>query len=68
MSAPPGNVIELRKAKAERNSRRAAGRTLCDSGFHKWEILTHTTFDVKRGKLVTTQRCTRCGQERVKPT
>lgn len=68
MNDGSGNVIQLRKAKAQRNARRAEGRTLCDSGFHKWEVLTQTKFDVKRGRLVTTERCTRCGQERVKPT
>ena len=68
MSDSPSNVIQLRKAKAARNSRRAEGRTLCDSGFHKWEVVAHTKFDVKQGKLVTAERCVRCGKERVKAT
>ena len=41
--------------------RLADGRTLCSSGFHKWHVLTERRFDVKQGKLVSTQRCQRCG-------
>jgi len=37
------------------------GRTLCKSGFHKWEVL-ETPFDVKKGHLLTTYRCSRCGK------
>ena len=66
MNDKPGNVISLRKAKAERNARRAEGRTLCGSGFHKWQVVTDKRFDVKLGKLVTAEKCARCGQERVR--
>jgi hypothetical protein len=58
------NVINLRKAKQQRAER----KTLCTSGFHKWEALSERRFDVKRGKLVSAERCTRCGEERVKLT
>lgn len=58
------NVINLRKAK----QKRAQGKTLCTSGFHKWENVGTRRFDVKQGKLVSTQRCSRCGEERVKLT
>lgn len=68
MSGPPGNVIQLRKARAERNHKRAAGRTLCDSGFHKWQVVKQSLFDVKQGKLVTVERCQRCGQQRTRST
>jgi len=68
MSGPSNNVIQLRKAKAERNSKRATGRTLCDSGFHKWQIVKQAQFDVKQGKLVTTERCVRCGQQHTRRT
>jgi hypothetical protein len=47
---------------------KAEGKTLCKNGFHKWEIATERTFDVKRGKLVTVQRCTRCGIQETKLT
>lgn len=58
------NVINLRKAK----QKRAQGKTLCTSGFHQWENVGTRRFDVKQGKLVSTQRCSRCGEERVKLT
>ena len=56
------NVISLKKVK----QKRAEGRTLCRAGFHKWEALAARRFDVKQGKLVSTDRCTRCGEERVR--
>ncbi|MBM0104021.1 hypothetical protein JM946_04665 [Steroidobacter sp. S1-65] len=58
------NVINLKKAK----QKRADGKTLCSSGFHKWELLSARRFDVKQGKLVSTERCKRCGEERIKLT
>jgi hypothetical protein len=64
----PGNVISLRKAKAARNARRAEGHTFCESGFHKWKVVTQQRFDVKLGKLVTAEKCERCGKERVRST
>ncbi len=58
------NVINLKKAK----QKRADGKTMCTSGFHKWELLSARRFDVKQGKLVSTERCKRCGEERIKLT
>jgi hypothetical protein len=58
------NVINLKKAK----QKRAEGKTLCSSGFHKWTVLSGLRFDVKQGRLVSTERCTRCGEERIKLT
>lgn len=58
------NVINLKKAK----QKRADGKTMCSSGFHKWELLSARRFDVKQGKLVSTERCKRCGEERIKLT
>ena len=40
---------------------RSQGKTLCKRGFHKWAIDQDKQFDVKQGKLVTVQRCVRCG-------
>jgi hypothetical protein len=57
------NVVRFRKPS---NKERARGRTLCDSGFHKWVIDQKKQFDVKQGKLVTVQRCKRCGVVNVK--
>lgn len=48
-----------RKARAER-------KTLCRSGFHKWQVVTDRRFDVKEGKLLTVERCTRCGEQRTR--
>lgn len=56
------NVTSLRKFK----QKRAEGKTLCTSGFHKWEVVAERKFDVKQGKLVTAERCKRCGEERTR--
>jgi hypothetical protein len=58
------NVVSLKKVK----QKRAEGKTLCGSGFHKWETLAERQFDVKQGKLVSSERCKRCGEQRVKLT
>jgi hypothetical protein len=58
------NILNLRKFK----QKRADGKTLCTSGFHKWEVQTTREFDVKEGKLMTMERCKRCGETRVKLT
>lgn len=38
------------------------GKTLCKSGFHKWEVIKDNPFDVKTGKLISRYRCRRCGK------
>lgn len=58
------NVINLKKAR----QKRADGKTLCSSGFHKWQLLSGQRFDVKQGRLVSAERCKRCGEERTKLT
>ena len=57
-----GDVVHFRKPTA---SERHKGKTLCRSGFHRWEVVKGNPFDVKTGKLVTRYRCTRCGATRV---
>ncbi len=57
-----GDVIAFKKPKL---SEKHKGKSLCKSGFHKWEIVQEKQFDVKRGKLVTLSRCSRCGKEKV---
>lgn len=54
------NIISLKKVKQQR----AEAKTLCSAGFHKWQVLAHRRFDVKHGKLVSAQRCQRCGVQR----
>lgn len=44
------------------------GRALCASGFHKWKVVPEKRFDVKAGKLVTVERCERCGKVRTRLT
>jgi len=58
----PSNVIQLKKVKRQR----AEGKNLCVSGFHKWEVVAASRFDVHEGKLITPERCKRCGKERVR--
>ncbi len=50
------NIINLRTARQARQQERAKGITLCGSGFHKWKTDTEARFDVRHGKLMTTQR------------
>ena len=55
-------VITLHEARRARADR----QTLCRSGFHKWQLLTDRRFDVKAGKLLTAERCRRCGEQRTR--
>lgn len=58
-----GDVLPFkRKSPAERHK----GKSLCRSGFHKWEACKEKQFDTRQGKLVTIYRCKRCGATRVK--
>lgn len=53
-----GDVIPFKKPKL---SEKFKNRSLCNSGFHLWKIDSKSSFDVKKGKLVTIYRCERCG-------
>jgi hypothetical protein len=55
-----GEVVKFKKPKP---SVKHKGKTLCKSGFHKWEIVDRP-FDSKQGRLVTRYRCKRCGKTR----
>lgn len=44
------------------------GRALCASGFYKWKVVPEKRFDVKQGRLVTVERCERCGKTRTRLT
>lgn len=52
------DILPFDRARARK--RRARGKTLCKSGFHKWHADGTTRFDVKEGRLVTVERCLRC--------
>ncbi len=58
------NVIKLNTLRRAKLQDRAKAVTLCGSGFHKWKVVKDTQFDVHQGKLVTTERCERCKEER----
>lgn len=53
-----GDVIPFRRKPAEQKS------TLCQNNHHKWKALKESRFDVQQGRLVTVERCTRCGKTR----
>ncbi|ARU57036.1 hypothetical protein OLMES_2992 [Oleiphilus messinensis] len=60
-----GEVLQF-KAKSAKEKHK--GKTLCKSGFHKWEIVQDKQFDVKQGKLVSIWQCNRCGERKVERT
>ncbi len=45
--------------------KKAANKSLCRHGFHKWVVAKDTTFDSKQGRLVTLYRCQRCGKTKI---
>jgi len=57
-----GDILTFKK---KTPSEKHKGKSLCRSGFHKWEILTEKKFDVKQGKLVTVYQCKRCDKQKV---
>ena len=59
-----GDVVKLKKWKRKR----AEGKSLCVQGLHKWQLQSERRFDVKLGRLVSAERCSRCGAERVRST
>lgn len=54
-----GDILPFKKKKA---SEKHEKRIMCQSGFHKWEIVTGQKFDVKQGKLISVYKCKRCGK------
>ncbi len=58
-----GDVVTLKKLRPKDKYK---GKTLCKSGFHKWEVVQGNPFDVKQGRMVTRYRCARCGATRTK--
>lgn len=47
--------------KRPRPGEKHQGKTLCQNGFHKWEICQEKQFDTKSGRLITSYKCQRCG-------
>ena len=54
-----GDVVRFKKPKLKEKHK---GKTLCRSGFHKWEVDKSKPFSVKQGKLLTVYKCKRCGK------
>ncbi|MCX7106326.1 MAG: hypothetical protein NTV66_01955 [Methylococcales bacterium] len=54
-----GDVVQFKRPTIAEQHK---GKTLCQSGFHKWEILKEKQFDVKQGKLITVYQCKRCAK------
>lgn len=59
-------MADILPFKRQKPSERHKGKTLCKSGFHKWEISKEKQFDSRQGKLVTLYQCKRCGATKVK--
>lgn len=59
-----GSGRDQSRRRRDEAKRKAAGRTLCDRGFHKWAVDGNTRFDVRQGRLVTVVRCKRCDATR----
>ena len=64
VNQPATAPTDLNKFRKSRRKEKAKGTTLCKRGFHKWVFDDKKQFDVKSGKLVSIQRCKRCGQTR----
>jgi len=58
------NIINFQTARHVARQTLAKGKTLCRSGFHKWQVQKEGRFEVKQGKLLTTERCARCDATR----
>jgi len=56
------NVIKFKKISLKE---RHKGKTLCLSGFHKWQVDKESQLDSKQGSLVTRLTCRRCGKTKI---
>lgn len=54
-------MADILPFKRPRPGEKHKGKTLCKSGFHKWEVDKAKQFDSRQGRLVTVYRCVRCG-------
>jgi hypothetical protein len=58
-----GDIIRAKfgaQAKRQKNAR----SSLCEQGHHQWLVDKSTRFDVKKGELITVERCKKCGKTR----
>ncbi|HBR98952.1 MAG TPA: hypothetical protein DD979_16480 [Gammaproteobacteria bacterium] len=56
-----GQILPFKRPSA---ADKRKGNTLCRNNHHKWKTETTNRFDVKSGKLVTVEKCERCGKTR----
>ncbi|HCD26548.1 MAG TPA: hypothetical protein DER02_03450 [Gammaproteobacteria bacterium] len=61
----PNQPTDLNKYKKKRRKENAKATTLCKSGFHKWTDDPKKQFDVREGRLISIQICSRCGTTKV---
>jgi hypothetical protein len=61
-------MAEILPFKRPKLSEKHKGKTLCRNGHHKWELERDSVFDTKKGRLVSSYRCVRCGKVRTKAT
>lgn len=59
-------VTSLAAFKKAKQKTRAAGKTLCKSGRHKWQVDKESVFDSQQGRLVTRYICERCAAVKTK--
>lgn len=59
-------MADILPFKKPRAADKHKGKTLCRHGFHKWVVDKKTVYDSKQGKLVTRERCQRCGKIRIR--
>jgi hypothetical protein len=57
-----GDVIPFDRMQAPK--KRPKQSSLCQNNHQKWAIIKEREFDVNQGKLVTVERCERCGKTR----
>ena len=55
-----GEIIPFKRPKAPRKP----NKTLCRSGFHRWEVDKERPFEVREGRLLSRYYCSRCGATR----
>ena len=56
-----GKIVKGQFGKAAQ-LKRIKRSSLCRHGHHRWVVDTHTRFDVKKGKLLTVNVCSKCGK------
>lgn len=69
-SSDKGSVKKAKKTAGKKTGKKTGkitgkGTGMCQHGFHKWQVVKDSDFEVKQGKLVTLYRCERCGKEKL---